>query len=152
LMTSSNLVGACTGRSAGLAPRNIRLRDQPNVGRAGARCGCYVSAEGFHAKFLLWGEHEAVVTNISWCSWTSPRTRLWAKWHSPSYRNSALACPTAVDCLALTLIGCRNIAVSGPLNTDQPIKEPCEGTVVLSSSASPLIVSMSGASSGIPRS
>ncbi|MEK9285305.1 phospholipase D-like domain-containing protein [Bradyrhizobium sp. ISRA442] len=29
-------------------------------------------AEGFHAKFLLWGEDDIVVTSINWCSWTSP--------------------------------------------------------------------------------
>jgi hypothetical protein len=29
-------------------------------------------AEGFHAKFLLWGDDDVVVTSINWCSWTSP--------------------------------------------------------------------------------
>jgi phosphatidylserine/phosphatidylglycerophosphate/cardiolipin synthase-like enzyme len=29
-------------------------------------------AEGFHAKFLLWGDDDAVITSINWCSWTSP--------------------------------------------------------------------------------
>ena len=30
-------------------------------------------AEGFHAKFLLWGDHDIVVTSLNWGSWhTSP--------------------------------------------------------------------------------
>ncbi|EKS41317.1 phospholipase D-like domain-containing protein [Afipia broomeae] len=29
-------------------------------------------SEGFHAKFLLWGDDDIVVTSINWCSWTSP--------------------------------------------------------------------------------
>lgn len=29
-------------------------------------------SEGFHAKFLLWGDDDVVVTSINWCSWTSP--------------------------------------------------------------------------------
>lgn len=29
-------------------------------------------SEGFHAKFLLWGDDDIVVTSINWCSWASP--------------------------------------------------------------------------------
>jgi cardiolipin synthase A/B len=30
-------------------------------------------SEGFHAKFLLWGDDDVVVTSLNWCSWsTSP--------------------------------------------------------------------------------
>jgi cardiolipin synthase A/B len=29
-------------------------------------------SEGFHAKFLLWGDDDVAVTSINWCSWTSP--------------------------------------------------------------------------------
>lgn len=28
-------------------------------------------SEGFHAKFLLWGENDAVITSLNWCSWTT---------------------------------------------------------------------------------
>jgi cardiolipin synthase len=28
-------------------------------------------SEGFHAKFLLWGEDDAVITSLNWCSWTT---------------------------------------------------------------------------------
>ena len=26
---------------------------------------------GFHAKFLLWGDNDAVITSLNWCSWTT---------------------------------------------------------------------------------
>jgi cardiolipin synthase A/B len=28
-------------------------------------------SEGFHAKFLLWGDNDAVITSLNWCSWTT---------------------------------------------------------------------------------
>lgn len=34
-------------------------------------------SEGFHAKFLIWGDDDIVVTSINWCSWTnSPHSPL----------------------------------------------------------------------------
>jgi cardiolipin synthase A/B len=29
------------------------------------------TAEGFHAKFLLWGDDDLIVTSLNWCSWTT---------------------------------------------------------------------------------
>ncbi|MEA3198546.1 MAG: hypothetical protein QOF32_2598, partial [Gammaproteobacteria bacterium] len=28
-------------------------------------------SKGFHAKFLLWGDDDAVITSLNWCSWTT---------------------------------------------------------------------------------
>jgi len=28
-------------------------------------------SEGFHAKFLLWGEDDLVITSLNWCSWST---------------------------------------------------------------------------------
>jgi cardiolipin synthase len=58
--------GSTAGKVTGVGAANLTF----DVRERGVRL--LRIAEGFHAKFLLWGEDDAVITSINWCSWTSP--------------------------------------------------------------------------------
>jgi hypothetical protein len=58
--------GSTAGKVTGVGAANLTF----DVRERGVRL--LRISEGFHAKFLLWGDDDIVVTSINWCSWTSP--------------------------------------------------------------------------------
>ncbi|OQW59490.1 MAG: hypothetical protein A4S14_05925 [Proteobacteria bacterium SG_bin9] len=60
------IYGSVAGKVTGVGAANLAL----DVRDRGVRL--LRISEGFHAKFLLWGDDDIVVTSINWCSWTSP--------------------------------------------------------------------------------
>jgi cardiolipin synthase len=55
------IYGKVTGKDASEMTHDVRER--------GVRLLCV--SKGFHAKFLLWGNDDAVITSLNWCSWTT---------------------------------------------------------------------------------
>jgi hypothetical protein len=60
------IYGSVAGKVTGVGAANLAL----DVRERGVRL--LRISEGFHAKFLLWGDDDVVITSINWCSWTSP--------------------------------------------------------------------------------
>jgi cardiolipin synthase A/B len=58
--------GSTAGKVTGIGAANLTF----DVRERGVRL--LRISEGFHAKFLLWGDDDIVITSINWCSWTSP--------------------------------------------------------------------------------
>jgi cardiolipin synthase len=58
--------GSTTGKVTGVGAANLTF----DVRERGVRL--LRISQGFHAKFLLWGDDDVVITSINWCSWTSP--------------------------------------------------------------------------------
>ena len=58
--------GSTTGQVSGIGAAGLTA----DVRERGVRL--LRISEGFHAKFLLWGDDDVVITSINWCSWTSP--------------------------------------------------------------------------------
>jgi cardiolipin synthase len=58
--------GSTAGKVTGVGAANLTF----DVRERGVRL--LRISEGFHAKFLIWGDDDVVITSINWCSWTAP--------------------------------------------------------------------------------